>query len=55
MFTPVEQSRPGQAQTHRCQAGELACYLWGTDVPHLGQWRATALGARRRPPTTPAG
>jgi hypothetical protein len=55
MFRPTEQSQPGEAQAGRCQAGELACHIWATDVPQVGQWRASALGARRRPPTSPAG
>lgn len=36
LFEPTEQLKPEQALARRCLAGELACYMWATDVPHRG-------------------
>jgi len=36
LFRPTEQLKPEQAQARRCLVGELACYMWATDVPHRG-------------------
>lgn len=50
MFSPAEQSQSGQAQAHRCQVGELACYMWATDVP---QMVAVACFSTQRAPSSP--